>query len=101
MQTRLPKRRCSNGHERNSPGAVLAHHPGQDLNIQSVQQRSIGMKKIRGSSRSFNSTPLGSWGVASDQKRYDRAAIKLAERAGMSLPIAQVFADLNGLGRRR
>ena len=58
------------------------------------------MNKIRGSSRSFNSTPLGSWGVANDQKRYDRAAIKLAERAGMSLPVAQVYATLNCLGRR-
>jgi hypothetical protein len=46
-------------------------------------------------------TPLGDWAEQQHRKRYDRAAIKLAERTGMSLPIAQVFADLNGLGRRR
>jgi hypothetical protein len=59
------------------------------------------MRTIRRSILPFNHTPLGGWAEQQHRKRYDRAAIKLAERTGMSLPIAQVFADLNGLGRRR
>ena len=59
------------------------------------------MRNIRSSSLPFNTTPLGSWGTSRVSRRYDRAAIKLAERTGMALPVAQVFADLNGLGRRK
>ncbi|WP_373085707.1 hypothetical protein [Sneathiella sp.] len=58
-------------------------------------------KNIRRSDLPFNSTPLGSWALLHDSKRYDRAAIKLAQRTGLTLPVAQVFADLNSLGRRR
>ncbi len=58
------------------------------------------MTKVRRSDRPFNSTPLGDWGDREYRKRFNRAAIKLAQRTGVSLPIAQVFADLHGLGRR-
>jgi hypothetical protein len=56
---------------------------------------------IRQSDLPFNCTPLGSWAALHNRKRYDRAAKKLAIRTGMPLPIAQVFAALNGLGDRR
>jgi hypothetical protein len=59
------------------------------------------MKTIRSSNLPFNTTPLGSWAMSHVNRRYDRAVIKLAERTGMSLPVAQVFAEHNGLGRRR
>ena len=58
------------------------------------------MKTIRSSNLPFNTTPLGSWGSAHDFRRYDRAAVKLAQRAGLTLPVAQTVADLNGLGNR-
>ncbi len=58
------------------------------------------MKNVRRSNRSFNSTPLGDWGDREYRKRFNRAAIKLAERTGMSLPVAQTIADLNGFGSR-
>ncbi len=57
-------------------------------------------KNIRRSDLPFNLTPLGSWGLLHDSKRYDRAAKKLAKRTGMSLPVAQVVADHHGLGNR-
>jgi len=94
-------RRQSNGHERRSPGAALKHHPGQNLNTQSCKLWSFGMRKnIRRSDFPFNLTPLGSWALLHDNKRYDRAAQKLAKRTGLSLPVAQVVADHHGLGSR-
>ena len=76
-------------------------HPGVDLKSQLSRQRSFGMKTIRSSNLPFKSAPHGSWATSPVNRRYDRAAIKLAERTGMTLPVAQVFADLNGLGNRR
>ena len=57
-------------------------------------------KNIRLSDLPFNLTPLGSWALLRDSKRYDRAAKKLAKRTGLSLPVAQVVADLSGFGSR-
>lgn len=59
------------------------------------------MKNLRPSNLPFNTTALGSWTTSTDRHRYDRAAIKLAGKTGLSLPIAQVIADQNGLGIRR
>ncbi len=58
------------------------------------------MRFIRPSSLPFNTTPLGSWASIQAFKRHDRAVVKLAKRAGISLPVAQTIADLNGLGDR-
>lgn len=58
------------------------------------------MCKVRQRNLPFNTTPLGSWSQARDRKRYDRAAFKLAAVAGLTLPVAQAVAELNGLGGR-
>ena len=58
------------------------------------------MNKIPSTDLPFNTTPLGEWDALHQRKRYDRAAIKLAQRTGVTLPVAQIYADLNGLGRR-
>jgi len=59
------------------------------------------MRNIRSSNLPFNSTPLGDWASRQYRKHFDRAALKLAKRTGMTLPVAQTVADLNGLGSRR
>lgn len=58
------------------------------------------MRNIRVSSLPFNTTPLGSWATAHQLRRYDGAAMKFAQRAGLTLPVAQTLADINGLGSR-
>jgi len=58
-------------------------------------------KNIRRSDLPFNCTPLGSWAASHNRRRYDRAAIKLAERTGLPLSLAATYAGLNGLGRRK
>ena len=58
-------------------------------------------QNIRQSDLPFNCTPLGSWAASQDRRRYNRAAINLAERTGLPLSLAATYADLNGLGRRK
>ena len=79
---------------------MLEHYPGPSLNSQLACKGNSDMRNIRSSHLPFNMTPLGSWATAYELRRYDRAAVKLAHRTGLTLPVAQAVADLNGLGNR-
>lgn len=59
------------------------------------------MTNLRAFELCFNTTPLGSRSTSTAHRRFDRAAIKLARKTGLSLPLAQVITDQNGLGIRR
>ena len=56
------------------------------------------MKVIRPSSLPFNTAPLRSWAWEHERKRFDRVAIGLAGREGMTVPVAQTYTGLHGLG---
>jgi hypothetical protein len=56
------------------------------------------MTKVTRPNRHFNSFTGAEF---RELKRYDRAALKLAQRTGTPLPVAQTIAELNGLGMGR
>jgi hypothetical protein len=58
------------------------------------------MGSLSTSNLSFNTTPLGAWSTADNERRYDRATIKLVRKTGLSLPVAQAIESQNGLGNR-